>query len=386
MTMKNNTVLLVFGTRPEAIKMAPLAKALILEPTLDVVVCSTGQHREMLSQVLGCFNLKIDIDLDLMSTGQTLAGLTIKVIESVTNVLEKLRPNVVLVHGDTTTAMATALASFYMQVPVVHVEAGLRTGDLSAPFPEEMNRQVIARVSALHFTPTQSSTSNLLSEGVCSKRIIQTGNTIVDALLNTIQTIEEDTKKRVKICDDIDSKLNFDWKNTKFILITGHRRENFGRGFDSIVKSISIMAQRFQDVHFVYPVHKNPEVVRVVHGSLSNIPNVHLIEPLGYMTFVFMMSRCYAILTDSGGIQEEAPTFNKPVLVMRDKTERTEALKGGNAVLVGTDVTRICDNVSLLLEDEEYYRELSMSKNPFGDGQAARRMVESLKKFLEERY
>lgn len=373
-------ILLVFGTRPEAIKMAPLYLELKKYPAeIDVRVCVTAQHRQMLDQVLDVFGIVPDIDLNLMKAGQTLYDVTTAVLTGMGRVLGEERPDVVLVHGDTTTSMATALASFYAGVPVGHVEAGLRTHDLQAPFPEELNRQFTGKLARWHFAPTPQSRDNLLAERVPDDSVTVTGNTVIDALMWVINQIEGDAAKREALDDRIDAMLPFAWRDGGFILITGHRRENFGAGFRQICEAVRDLAHAYPDRHLVYPVHFNPNVRGPVGDILTDMSNVHLIEPLDYEPFLYLMKSSYLILTDSGGIQEEAPSLGKPVLVMRQTTERPEAVEAGTVKLVGADRTRIFEGVSALIEDGALYKEMSRAHNPYGDGQACQRIVEVLR-------
>lgn len=377
-------VLSVFGTRPEAIKMAPLVNMLKAEVEIDSVVCVTGQHREMLDQVLNLFEIVPQYDLNIMKQGQDLYDVTAKVILGLREVLQKEKPSIVLVHGDTTTSMAAALASFYQQIPVGHVEAGLRTHNIYSPWPEEMNRQMTGRISTYHFAPTSLSRQNLLNEGVSDNRILVTGNTVIDALHWVVDKI----RNNASLSSDLNivlKKSGYDIERLKdgrhLILITGHRRENFGDGFLNICKAIQSLAQKYPNVDFVYPMHLNPNVrkpIREVFGE-SIHPNVFFIEPLEYLPFVFLMERCNIVLTDSGGIQEEAPGLGKPVLVMRDTTERPEALSAGTVKLVGTDYEKIIGEVSVLLEDEAIYNSMSQAVNPYGDGHACERIIQLLK-------
>lgn len=373
-------ILLVFGTRPEAIKMAPLYLELKKHPAeIDVRVCVTAQHRQMLDQVLNVFGIVPDIDLNLMKAGQTLYDVTTAVLTGMGQVLAEQRPDVVLVHGDTTTSMATALAAFYAGIPVGHVEAGLRTHDLQAPFPEELNRQFTGKLARWHFAPTPQSKGNLLAERVPDDSITVTGNTVIDALMWVVDQIERDVAKRQALDDRIDAMLPFAWRDGGFILITGHRRENFGAGFRQICEAIRDLAHAYPDRHLVYPVHFNPNVRGPVGDILTGLSNVHLIEPLDYEPFLYLMTSCHLILTDSGGIQEEAPSLGKPVLVMRQTTERPEAVEAGTVKLVGADRTRIFEGVSALIEDGALYKEMSRAHNPYGDGQACQRIVEVLR-------
>lgn len=376
--------MLVFGTRPEAIKMAPLVKEFQKYPKeFQTVVCVTGQHREMLDQVLRLFGIVPDYDLNIMKQGQDLYDVTARVLTGMRDVLKESRPDVVLVHGDTTTSTAAALASFYQQIPVAHVEAGLRTHNIYSPWPEEMNRQITGRIATYHFAPTALSRRNLLEEGVRPESIVVTGNTVIDALYMVVDKIKGDDGLNISLRDDLREagydvdRLKTDAK--RLILITGHRRENFGEGFIHICRAIKTLTGKYPDVDFVYPMHLNPNVrnpIREVFGTdLSNHDNMFFIEPLEYLSFVYLMEKSTIVLTDSGGIQEEAPGLGKPVLVMRDTTERPEALEAGTVKLVGTDFERIVGEVSMLLEDKGYYEKMSKAVNPYGDGHACGRIV-----------
>lgn len=366
-------VLTVFGTRPEAIKMAPLVLALAQEPTIDSRVCVTAQHREMLDQVLELFKIVPEYDLDIMKPGQDLYDITSKILLGLRDVLEEFKPDWVLVHGDTTTTFSASMAAFYKQVKVGHVEAGLRTGDLYSPWPEEANRTLTGVITAKHFAPTQASANNLLREHVSSSNIVVTGNTVIDALLQVKNKVlaTDCTQKMMteKFVDIIDKP---------YVLITGHRRESFGGGFERICESISQLAVKYPNFNFVYPVHLNPNVQEPVNRLLADKPNVKLIEPQDYLPFVFLMDRSFLILTDSGGVQEEAPSLGKPVLVMRDTTERPEAVEAGTVRLVGTDVAKIVSTVSELIESPSLYKEMSRAHNPYGDGLASKRIIDSL--------
>lgn len=373
-------VMLVFGTRPEAIKMAPVVAALRKMPSLEVLVTVTAQHREMLDQVLDLFRIVPDEDLDVMEPGQTLPGLFAKILGGVTEVLARRRPDLVLVHGDTSTTLATALASFYARVPVGHVEAGLRTGNMHAPWPEEANRKLTAPLSALHFSPTEKSRANLLAEGLPNTRIFVTGNTVIDALLEVAEKIQGDRELNAAQT----AKLPFIDASKRLVLVTGHRRENFGEGFEQMCLAMRDIAER-GDTQVVYPVHLNPNVQEPVRRILSGIDAVKLIEPLDYLPFVYLMSRAHIILTDSGGIQEEAPSLGKPVLVMRETTERPEAVDAGTVRLVGNSRQRIVEETSLLLDDAVVYDAMSRAHNPYGDGQASRRIAEHVLAFLADR-
>ena len=378
--------MLVFGTRPEAIKMAPLVKKFQdNSDKFETVVCVTGQHREMLDQVLQIFEIRPDYDLNIMKQGQDLYDVTARVLIGMRDVLKEAQPDVVLVHGDTTTSTAAALAAFYQQIPVGHVEAGLRTHNIYSPWPEEMNRQITGRIASYHFSPTPLSKQNLLAEGVSEEHIFVTGNTVIDALYMVIDKIKND-----KILDEGLEKLlmqagynvNRLAKGKKLILITGHRRENFGDGFIHMCTAIKDLTKKYPDADFVYPMHLNPNVRKPIHEvfgeDLSNLGNMFFIEPLEYLSFVYLMEKSTLVLTDSGGIQEEAPGLGKPVLVMRDTTERPEALNAGTVKLVGTCYDKIVKEVSKLLDDQEYYDKMSKAVNPYGDGKACERIVKSL--------
>jgi UDP-N-acetylglucosamine 2-epimerase (non-hydrolysing) len=373
-------VMLVFGTRPEAIKMAPLVHRLAAEPgSFDVKVCVTAQHRQMLDQVLKIFEISPDIDLNVMRPGQDLFDVTANVLLGMRGVFNQQKPDVVLVHGDTTTTLATAMAGFYAGVPVGHVEAGLRTHDVYAPFPEEFNRQVASKVARWHFAPTDISRSNLLAEGVPEGAITVTGNTVIDALHWVLGRIEAEGGRAEGLARRLSSMLPFAWQHERFVLVTGHRRENFGEGFLQICEALRELAQRFAAVRFVYPVHLNPNVQQPVRALLGAMPNVHLVEPLDYEPFVYLLKHCHLVLTDSGGIQEEAPSLGKPVLVMRQVTERPEAVQAGTVALVGADRARIVEGVARLLQDEEHHQRMARAHNPYGDGKACERIAELLR-------
>jgi UDP-N-acetylglucosamine 2-epimerase (non-hydrolysing) len=372
-------VMLVFGTRPEAIKMAPLVKAFEKSNAFNTIVCVTAQHRQMLDQVLELFEITPDFDLDIMKPGQNLYEVTSNILLGLKEVFEKVEPDVVLVHGDTTTTLATSLAAFYQKIAVGHVEAGLRTGDVYSPWPEEGNRQVTGRLATYHFAPTEESKSNLLKENVDIENVIVTGNTVIDALVSVVSKIESDVVLEEKLQDIIAQKgYNID-KSKQLVLVTGHRRENFGQGFLNICEALKEVALKNPDVDIVYPVHLNPNVQKPVKELLSDVKNVFLIDPLDYEPFVYLMHNAYFILTDSGGIQEEAPSLGKPVLVMRDTTERPEALAAGTVKLVGTDKQKIIENCQILFEDKDAYQKMSKSHNPYGDGRACERIVDFLK-------
>ena len=373
-------IMLVFGTRPEAIKMAPLYHALKACPEqFETQVCVTAQHRQMLDQVLRVFEITPDIDLNLMKAGQDLYDVTASVLLGMRDVLRQHKPDALLVHGDTTTSLAAAMAGFYAGVPVGHVEAGLRTHDVYAPFPEEFNRQVASKVTRWHFAPTEFSQQNLLNERVDEDQISVTGNTVIDALLWVLARIDSDAGRQAELTRFLDDRLPFAWQSERFVLITGHRRENFGDGFSQICEALKDLAARYQNVHFVYPVHLNPNVQQPVKSLLADLPNVHLIEPLDYEPFVYLLKHSHVVLTDSGGIQDEAPSLGKPVLVMRDVTERPEAVDAGTVILVGANRERIVANVSELLENEATYKRMSRAHNPYGDGKACERIIDVLR-------
>ena len=366
-------VMVVFGTRPEAIKMAPVVKALKATSGIQTIVAVTAQHREMLDQVLELFGIIPDEDLDIMQPGQTLVGLTSRILVGMGAVIAKHAPDIVLVHGDTTTTMATSLAAFYNRTAVGHVEAGLRTGNIYSPWPEEANRKLTGALSTLHFAPTEQSRRNLLREGVAEDRIHTTGNTVIDALLSVVDKIRNSPELEASLC----AEFPFLDPGKRLVLVTGHRRENFGDGFEQICQALRAIASR-GDTQVVYPVHLNPNVQEPVRRILSDQPDVHLIEPLNYLPFVYLMSRAHIIVTDSGGVQEEAPSLGKPVLVMRNTTERPEAVDAGTVRLVGTDSTRIIEQANLLLDDPGAYQSMARAHNPYGDGRASRRIAEAL--------
>ena len=377
-------ILLVFGTRPEAIKMAPLVKKLQEMPeAFQTIVCVTGQHREMLDQVLRLFEITPDYDLNIMKPNQDLYEITSRILLGMRDVLKEVQPDIVLVHGDTTTSMAAALAAFYQQIPVGHVEAGLRTGNIYSPWPEEMNRLITGRITTHHFSPTPLARENLLREHVAEEQIIVTGNTVIDALQMVVSKLSEDAALASEVANRI-SEMGYDVKRLdgakRMVLITGHRRENFGEGFLNICHAIKHLAEQYPDVDFVYPMHLNPNVRKPVLEILGEgAENVFLIEPLDYLPFVYMMQHSTLILTDSGGVQEEAPGLGKPVLVMRDTTERPEAVEAGTVLLVGTNREKIEQGVSQLLDDADMYRRMSEAVNPYGDGMACERIVNKLR-------
>lgn len=373
-------VMMVFGTRPEAIKMAPLARVLRNWPGLTLNICSTGQHREMLKQVLDSFELTVDEDLQVMTRGQTLNSLSEQLLGHLDKAYERVHPDIVLVHGDTTTSFIAALAAFNRQIPIGHVEAGLRTGNLRAPWPEEANRHLTGVIADLHFAPTTINQDNLLREGVSKANIEVTGNTVIDALIWMRRHQQE-----IHWHPAADSPLAVLDENRRMVLITGHRRENFGGGFRNICLALATLAERYPDAQFVYPVHLNPQVQTAVYSLLSDKPNIYLVAPQDYQHFVWLMDRAYFILTDSGGIQEEAPAIGKPLLVLRDVTERPSALEGGTVVLVGTDTDRIVRESSLLFDDEATFERMSRVHSPFGDGHASERIANRLGMWLKHR-
>lgn len=382
-------IMLVFGTRPEAIKMAPLVKEFQKYPDkFETIVCVTGQHRQMLDQVLQLFEIVPDYDLDIMKPGQDLYDITSRILCGLRNVFEQIVPDIVLVHGDTTTSMSAALAAFYKQIPVGHVEAGLRTHNMYSPWPEEINRQITSRIAVYNFAPTKLSSDNLKKEGVREDAIAITGNTVIDALHYVVNKLEQDVCLSNKIKSELktfglsENSLISWGSSRRLVLVTGHRRENFGEGFLHICQAIKMLAERYPETDFVYPVHLNPNVQRPVNELLTHISNVYLIKPLEYLPFVYLMKRAYFILTDSGGVQEEAPGLGKPVLVMRDTTERPEAVEAGTVKLVGTDVDEIVQSSISLFDNELIYRKMSEANNPYGDGLSSGRIVAVLEKLL----
>lgn len=366
-------VLSVFGTRPEAIKMAPVVERLKKTKGIQSYVCVTAQHRHMLDQVLDLFKIKPDYDLNLMKAGQDLTDITNGVLTGLRPILKRLKPDLLLAQGDTTTVFAASLAAFYEKIPVGHVEAGLRTGNIFSPWPEEMNRKLASAIAAFHFAPTTQAKSNLLREGIPTNQIFVTGNTVIDALLEVVGRFQKDPR----LAKTIEKRFPYLDPRKKLVLVTGHRRENFGEGFERICRGLAKLAQR-DDVQLVYPVHLNPNVQEPVKRILGRNPRVHLVEPQDYLPFVFLMSRAYLILTDSGGVQEEAPSLGKPVLVMRDTTERPEAVEAGTVLLVGTNDKKIVREAERLLDDPRQYRKMSRAHNPYGDGKAAERIVKTI--------
>ena len=366
--------LCIFGTRPEAIKMAPLVLALAADERFEAKVCVTGQHREMLDQVLGLFSITPDYDLKIMKPGQDLTDVTTAILQGLKAVLTEFKPDIVLVHGDTATTFAASLAAYYQQIPVAHVEAGLRTGNLYSPWPEEGNRKLTGALAKLNFAPTETSQDNLLREGVNPDNIVVTGNTVIDALLDVVKRLDQDPQ----LLAQASAPAAFLDPTRKLILVTGHRRESFGDGFERICQALMEVAQQHPEVDIVYPVHLNPNVREPVNRLLNGIGNIYLIAPLDYLPFVHMMTRAHIILTDSGGIQEEAPSLGKPVLVMRDTTERPEAVSAGTVKLVGTNTADIVRELNRLLVDTSAYRDMSYAHNPYGDGNACQRILEAL--------
>ena len=367
-------VLTIFGTRPEAIKMAPLALALAVDPRFDAKLCVTAQHREMLDQVLALFAIQPDFDLNIMQPGQDLTDVTTSILQGLKDVFGQFKPDVVLVHGDTATTFAASLAAYYQQIPVAHIEAGLRTGNLYSPWPEEGNRKLTCALATLHFAPTVTSSQNLQAEGVPASRIVVTGNTVIDALLDVVKKLQTNATLQQRFAEQFAYLL----PSRRIVLVTGHRRESFGDGFERICQALADTAHAFPDIDIVYPVHLNPNVSEPVNRLLAGITNIHLIEPLDYLPFVYLMNRAHIILTDSGGIQEEAPSLGKPVLLMRDTTERPEAVQAGTVKLVGTTVAAITENLSTLLNDESAYNQMARAHNPYGDGQACQRILTAL--------
>lgn len=370
---KKYKILSVFGTRPEAIKMAPVVKALQAVPEIESLVCVTAQHREMLDQVLELFEIRPDYDLNIMKSGQGLSHITTEVLHRLEPVLQEFKPDRILVHGDTTTTMAAAMAAFYQQIPVGHVEAGLRTGNIYSPWPEEMNRKITSAIADLHFAPTLTAKNNLSREGVRNNLITVTGNTVIDALFSVVAKLRKDLNLKTVL----DKRFDFLDHSKKMILVTGHRRENFGQGFEDICCALSSLAEN-KDVQLVYPVHLNPHVQEPVNRLLAGHDNVFLLPPQEYLPFVYLMDKSYLIITDSGGVQEEAPSLGKPVLVMRDTTERPEAVDAGTVKLVGTDKNKIVSETGKLLYDQREYEKMSKAHNPYGDGKASSRIIKEL--------
>lgn len=375
--MPKKKIMLAFGTRPEAIKMAPLYHGL-KQGGFNVSICVTAQHREMLDQVLDIFSISPDIDMNLMKSGQDLTDVTTAVLKGMKAVIRARKPDVVLVHGDTTTAMAVALACFYKGIDVGHVEAGLRTYNIHSPFPEEFNRQTIGKIARWHFCPTQKSADNLIQESVKKDRVFITGNTVIDALFYALNEIKKSPDKLSDVNAVLNQHIKFDWQQQKYVLITAHRRENFGKGIIEICQAIKELSKKFPDLQFIYPVHPNPNIKNVVEEHLTSIPNIHLLTPLSYQYFTWLMKHAYIILTDSGGIQEEAPSLGVPVLVMRSETERPEALEAKTCQLVGSKHEIIVKNVSEIIENPLLYEQMSRAHNPYGDGTAVKKIINVL--------
>ncbi len=369
----------VFGTRPEAIKMAPLVHALSNNPAFESKVCISGQHAQMLSSVLDFFKVTPDFNLSVMTPNQTLSQLTSKILVGLDNVFESYCPDIIFTHGDTTTCLAASLSAYYHRIPVAHVEAGLRTGDIYLPWPEEINRRLTDAIACLYFAPTESARANLLNEGVSDSQIYVTGNTVIDALLYSLSRLETEPA----LIADLKEKFSFLDSSRQMILVTGHRRESFGEGFERICLALKNIACQFPEVDIVYPVHLNPNVQEPVSRLLSAQKNIYLIEPVDYLPFVYLMKQCYCILTDSGGVQEEAPSLGKPVLVMRDKTERPEAIDAGTVRLVGTKTSLIVEQVSILIKDRSLYGRMSVAQNPYGDGTASKHIVSSVEEYFK---
>lgn len=378
-------VLIIFGTRPEAIKMAPVYHALNDSSSIDVITCITAQHREMLDQVIKIFDLKIDYDLNLMQKNQSLTGLTALAIVEIEKVINHTNPDLVLVHGDTTTSLAASIVGFYLGKKIGHVEAGLRTYNLQAPFPEEFNRQVTGLISSIHYAPTELSKKNLLQEGKSIDSIHITGNTVIDSLYWVINKLDNDPRLRNTLLNELNKQLDFDITSSKYILITGHRRENFGKGFSNIFHAIKKLSIDFPDLKFIYPVHLNPKVRVPVSKILGDQKNVKLIEPQDYIHFILLLKNCYVVMTDSGGIQEEAPSLGKPVLVLRETTERPEAVDAGTVKLVGSNKENIVNELSKLIKNRDIYNKMANSVNPYGDGLASQRICKHISNLKDEK-
>lgn len=378
--MAKKKILITFGTRPEAIKLAPLIHTLKHYPeNFEVIVCATAQHREMLDQVNHTFGIVPDFDLNIMKSGQDLFDVTSKVLQGMRDVINQTNPDILIVHGDTTTAMASAMAAFYKNILIAHVEAGLRTYNLRAPFPEEFNRQVVTKLSRWNFAPSEGSRNNLLAEGINPDSVIVTGNTVIDSLFWILNRIKEDKILTLQLQTQLKDKLNFDFQKSIFILITAHRRENFGEGIIQLSDALLYLSDMYPNVHFVYPVHRNPNIYEPVTKRLAGIENVHLIEPLDYEAFLYLLKHCKFVLTDSGGLQEEAPSLGKPVLVMRDVTERPEAVAAGTARLIGANAEKIIANCTDLIDNELSYTDMTTRVNPYGDGTASQKIVAVLR-------
>ncbi len=380
--MDRKRIVTFMGTRPEAIKLAPVVQALRGSSDFDCTVVATGQHKEMFRQVTDQFGIGVDVDLDVMRPNQTLAGLTARLMEGIDPILERMKPDMALVQGDTTTVLVAALACFYRRLPIGHVEAGLRTGNIWSPFPEEANRRLVTPLVSLHFAPTESARAALLREGVDPPAVSVTGNTVIDALLSEVQLQQNDSGVRDAVGRELGALLGTRWPSAPTVLITGHRRENLGDGLQQICEAIGVLAERFPDHQFVYPVHLNPNVKGHVNRLLGGRENVHLIPPQGYRNFVALMAQCRLVFTDSGGVQEEAPSLGKPVLVMRDTTERPEGVEAGTALLIGPNADAIIEHASRLLSQREAYERMATAKNPYGDGRASGRIVETMRGYL----
>jgi UDP-N-acetylglucosamine 2-epimerase (non-hydrolysing) len=379
-------ILLIFGTRPEAIKMAPLYHELKKTPDeFSVFTCVTAQHRQMLDQVLNHFEIIPDVDLNLMKSGQDLTELTSSILLSLKDVFSAINPDLVLVHGDTTTSLSAAMAAFYAGIKVGHVEAGLRTHNILSPYPEEFNRVVTSKIAHIHFAPTETAQANLIKEGVTTDIVFVTGNTVIDALLWTSDQLDIQQDRRLRVLKELSKELNFEIDKTKYILITGHRRENYGDGFVNITNAIHELAKTFANIKFVYPVHLNPKARVSAYEQLQRIDNVFLINPLDYESFIYLLRNCFLVLTDSGGIQEEAPSFGKPVLLMRESTERPEAVNAGTVSIIGSNQARIVQAVSHLINNNELYKKMSLSINPYGDGTASKKISNILKIYLNKK-
>ena len=378
-------IMVIFGTRPEAIKMSIICRLLKQDKkNFETTICVTAQHREMLDQVMKIFDLKVDIDLNLMKQRQDLSTLSSSIMVNLNRVFKKNKPDILLVHGDTTTTFIASLASFYHGISIAHVEAGLRTNNIYNPFPEELNRQIVSKISNIHFCPTKENKKNLIFEGVKRKLIIVTGNTVIDSLYWTIKKIERNVIFKNRIKKELSKKIRFNPEKTKYIIITGHRRENFGLGLENICKALKSIATKNKNIHFVYPVHLNPNINMPVNRLLGNIDNIHLIKPLNYETFIYLLKNCFFVLTDSGGIQEEAPSLGKPVLLMRKTTERPECIKTGNVKLVGTTVKKIESNAENLIKNSKLYSSMSKKSNLYGDGDASLKILKSIKEKFSE--
>ena len=378
--MRKKKIMVVFGTRPEAIKMAPLIHLLKKDKRFNLSVCVTAQHREMLDQVMKTFNIKPNIDLNIMTPNQDLSDITSSILLKLRPIFKKLSPDIILIHGDTSTTLATALACFYNQIKVGHVEAGLRTHDLKSPYPEEFNRQIVTKISNLHFAPTKLNQLNLIKEGSEKSSIYVTGNTVIDSLDWILEKINKNKNLHKYLINKINNLLNFDWQSRKYILITCHRRENFGKGIQNVCYAIDKLAEKYDDINFVFPVHLNPKILKNVNKKLIKKKNIHLIKPQRYEIFVYLLKFSYLVLTDSGGLQEEAPHLGKPVLVMRESTERPEGIKSGTVKLVNTNKFKIISETSKLINDKKYYKKMANLINPYGDGKASVRIIKLLTK------